>query len=199
MRELLAAKEWRTSSRRDASGGAWHISKGGQVLPVVVSARAELVKLDGNDKPYFSITGEVYNPRSRRRGGDGCIMGGCIHDVIVSYWPQVQPLVNLHLSDIDGVPMHAADNAAYWAGLTKYQPLDVERLTRHLRITADIAADMVAWVGNFYGDNADAYDAITTPAMAWAAAIEEYDLATRWAAEASEARGMLHEVARGAA
>ena len=196
MRELLAAREWRLSSRRDVSGGAWHISKGGQVLPVVVLARAELVKLDGNDKPYFSITGEVYNPRSRRCGGDGCIMGGAIHDVIVSYWPHLQPLVNIHLSDIDGVPMHAAANAAYWAGLTKYQPLDVAALACHLRITADMAADMVAWVANFYGDNVEAFDAITTPTMAWAAAIEEYDLTTRWAVEASEARALLHEVAR---
>ena len=169
------------------------------MLPVVVLARAELVKLGGNEKAYFSITGEVYNPRSRRRGGDGCIMGGAIHDVIVSYWPHLQPLVNIHLSDIDGVPMHAAANAAYWAGLTKYQPLDVATLARHLRITADMAADMVAWVANFYGDNVEAFDAITTPSMAWEAAIDAYGLASRWAVEASEARAMLHEVVRGAA
>ncbi len=197
--ELIAAKEWRTSSRRDASGQAWHISKGGQVLPVVVLARAELVKLDGNDKAYFSITGEVYNPRSRRRGGDGTLICGAIHDVIVSYWPHLQPLVNIHLSDIDGVPMHAAANAAYWAGLTKYQPLDVAALARHLRITADMAADMVAWVANFYGETAEAFDAITTPTMAWEAAIDAYGLAARWAVEASAARAMLHEVVRGAA
>lgn len=197
--EFIAAKEWRTSSRRDASGHAWHISKGGQVLPVVVLARAELVKLDGNDKAHFSITGEVYNPRSRRRGGDGTLICGAIHDVIVSYWPHLQPLVNIHLADIDGVPMHAASNAAYWAGLTKYQPLDVAALARHLRITADMAADMVAWVANFYGETAEAFDAVTTPSMAWEAAIDAYGLAARWAVEASEARAMLHEVARGAA
>lgn len=199
MSELLAAKEWRTSSRRDVEGNAWHISKGGQVLPVVVSARGELVKLDGNAKAYFSITGEVYNPRSRRRGGDGFIMGGAIHEVILAYWPNLAPLVNVHLSDIDGVPMHAAANAAYWAGLSKYQSRDLVKLAQHLRVSVEVAEDMALWVDNFYGDNLAAFDAITTPDMAWAAAIEEYNLATRWAVEASEARAMLHEVARGAA
>jgi hypothetical protein len=194
---LLAAREWRVTSRRNAAGDPWHISKGGQVLPVVIVARAELVRLGGNAKHHYSITGEVYNPRARRRYSDGVITGGAIHDIIAEYWPQLAPLINIHLADIDGVPMHAADNAAYWAGLTKYHARAIDTLARHLRVTHEIAADMAGWVDNFFGDTPAAYDSVTTPAMAWAAAIDHYDLPGQWLNDADIARGLLHPVSVG--
>lgn len=59
---------------------------------------------DGCDpkQPYFSVT------------VDGRDFGGCCHDIVLKMRPDLQPLVNLHLSDLDGAPMHAFENAVYW-------------------------------------------------------------------------------------
>jgi hypothetical protein len=54
------------------------------------------------DKPYFSVTGETKH---------SC---GCLHDEILKSRPDLKPLVDLHLSDLDGVPMHAEANGWYW-------------------------------------------------------------------------------------
>lgn len=61
----------------------------------------------GNQAPYFSITGEVYKGRR-------CETAGCLHEEILRHCPEYQPLVDLHLSDIAGVPMHAAANSNYF-------------------------------------------------------------------------------------
>jgi hypothetical protein len=194
-RELIAGREWIRSTTLDAAGEPWHVSKSGQVLPVVVKVRGELVHLAGNARPYFSVTGEVYNPRSRRNGGDGCIMAGCIHDIAVHYFPAVAPVVAVHLADDNGVPMHAAANAAYWAGLTKYQPADLATLARHLRLPEIETEDIARWVWNFYGDNPDAFDAVTTPAAAMLAAFEEFGLPERWQTDAARALAVLRREA----
>lgn len=68
-------------------------------------AKAELSWHKGNAKPYFSLTGDGMD-----RGSE---FGGCCHDDILKHWPDLQPLVDLHLSDIDGVPMHAEANGWY--------------------------------------------------------------------------------------
>lgn len=54
------------------------------------------------DRNYFSITADGY-----RR----C---GCLHDEILELNPALKPFVDLHLSDLDGVPMHAEANGWYW-------------------------------------------------------------------------------------
>lgn len=51
---------------------------------------------------YFSITADGY-----RR----C---GCLHDEILELRPDLKCFVDLHLSDLDGVPMHAEANGWYW-------------------------------------------------------------------------------------
>lgn len=53
-------------------------------------------------KQYFSITANAY-----RRGG-------CLHDEILELRPDLKPFVDLHSSDLDGVPMHAVANGFYW-------------------------------------------------------------------------------------
>jgi hypothetical protein len=64
------------------------------------------------NKPYFSITGDIH---SRESFSDSSfICGGCIHDEISSIRPDLKPFVDLHLSDLDGVPMHAEENGFYW-------------------------------------------------------------------------------------
>ena len=193
---LLAANQWTKSSTLDPNGRPWHVSRSGNVLPVRVQARAQLIHLHANPRPYFSITGEVFNPRSRRAGGDGTITGGAIHETILHYWPQLAPLVEIHLSDDTGEPMHAAANAAYWSGLTKYQAADLDKLTRHLHVPRDVAADLMSWVHNYYGDNPEAYDNITTPTQAWAATLEDHKISQiYWQPQAAAALALLNKVA----
>jgi hypothetical protein len=192
--KLLAAREWATTIYKDPNGEPWHVSASGNVMSVVIKVRAQLIHLDGNARPHFSITGEVYNPRSRRRNGDGTITCGCIHDLIVHYWPELADMVAVHLSDDTGAPMHAAANASYFMGLSKYAGYDVATLARHLRVTESKANDIAQWVFNFYGDSPDAYDSITTPTMAAQAAIEHFDLAEMWREQIAQVMARLNPV-----
>lgn len=70
-----------------------------------ITATAQLSWLRGNAKPYFSLTAE-----GRDHGSE---FGGCCHDEILKHWPDLKPLADLHLSDIDGIPMHAEANGWY--------------------------------------------------------------------------------------
>lgn len=92
----------------------------GENKPVLLEVKAELIKLEGNQFPYFSITGNIKKTDKRYR--DPYIMGGCIHEEILKHFPQLAPLVDVHLSGADGQPIHAEANARYWAGLSKYEP-----------------------------------------------------------------------------
>ena len=61
----------------------------------------------GNQLPYFSITAEERI--------DGRVTAfGCTHDEILLAHPELADMVALHLSDINGVPMHAVENGWYW-------------------------------------------------------------------------------------
>jgi len=65
----------------------------------------------GDQKPYFMVTGELYHGRVKTREPEMC---GCIHEEILKAFPSMTDIVALHLSDIDGIPMHAAANGYYW-------------------------------------------------------------------------------------
>jgi hypothetical protein len=56
----------------------------------------------GNSAPHFHITATVTDHRGQFESG------GCQHELILQHFPQFADLVSLHLSDISGVPMHAA-------------------------------------------------------------------------------------------
>lgn len=105
--------------------------------------------IKGNRLPYFSLTFESWD-------GFREDVFGAAHEEIIRLWPDLAPLAALHLSDINGVPRHAAGNGFYWlAGAvghgfgdryhggngsdakTPEQCLNI--LAKHLRISADEA------------------------------------------------------------
>lgn len=96
---------------------------------------------------YFSVTGDI----NRRAKNHRWIFmaGGCIHDDIQQQFPWAAPLIALHLSDEHGVPMHAVENAWYWAGGTRWNgkgpsnPPNAVHLSSHLRIDIEVAEGMV--------------------------------------------------------
>ena len=115
----------------------------------------------GQQSPYFSITGEIRDSRVRR--DNGIIACGCLHEDILKTWPDLADLVAMHLSDIDGQPMHAEANALYWANgaLSARHGLDMpvyhgsngssaktpeecrEILARHLRLSGSEPAELL--------------------------------------------------------
>lgn len=119
-----------------------------------LTVKAELSYLKGNSAPYFSLTADLDEQSKTGRWRE--IAGGCMHDEIAKHAPKYAPLIRLHLSDIYGVPMHAAGNANYmacggcWLG-SQWLPLEAgyktratdeqcrERLARHLRISDAVA------------------------------------------------------------
>jgi hypothetical protein len=132
-----------------------------------ISANVAIVDLAlKTQKPYFSITGKMWPIDSRGLpvGRDAGI-SGCIHEAIDKYFPELHNYIALHLSDIDGVPMHAEANALYYAGATKYQDAaNVKHQSNHLRITqafAEYLIDALAvgkvepWLPDFLAPVAD--------------------------------------------
>ena len=111
MEQIIARNKW----ERSISGKPYGVAK-----LVKITVNAELVKIEGNSYPYFSLTGEI--SRNDKRFRDPIITCGCIHEEILHYFPQLAPLAVVHLSAADGQPMHSEANARYWAGLTKYEP-----------------------------------------------------------------------------
>jgi hypothetical protein len=111
METIIASNEWQMTLDGELYG---------ESKPVVLEVEAQLVKREGNSYPYFTITGEIRKTDKCYR--DPVIMCGAIHDEILRYFPELTPLVEVHLSAPDGVPMYAEENARYWAGLTKYEP-----------------------------------------------------------------------------
>ena len=70
--KLLAAKEWNKVFYAD--GEKYRLQ-----------VRAELIHLDGNSSPYFSIGGDIF--RLARNGRKVWESGGCIHEEIVKHFP----------------------------------------------------------------------------------------------------------------
>lgn len=70
-------------------------------------AKAEIVSRSGQ-RPYFGVTGDL-----RERGK--WVAGGCMHDEVREYFPELAPYLRWHLTSTDG-PMHYLANAMYHAG-----------------------------------------------------------------------------------
>lgn len=118
--------------------------------------------IQGNSLPcFFSVTVEAPDHMN--------VTTGCAHDDVLAKHPDLSDIVALHLSDTDGVPMHALENAWYWwsdyEGRGAFPRGDHDRLdilAKHLRVTraevdaldlptfrmsgAEIPAEFVAYI-----------------------------------------------------
>jgi hypothetical protein len=65
-----------------------------------------------NGHEDFSLTAYIYEKRGNNRWID--VGGGCCHEHILGLRPDLAPFAALHLSDMNGAPMHGAANAFYW-------------------------------------------------------------------------------------
>ena len=94
--------------------------------PVLITATVRYDDQCGNGHNTFSITASTT---------DGC--GGCLHDEIARYFPELAPLIAWHLVSSDG-PLHYLENTMYWLGRRGYRdgkPGDPPNLD-HARKTA---------------------------------------------------------------
>ena len=111
----------------------------------VLKASCKLRSL-GWQAPAFSVTGRIFDRHGKLESG------GTLHVDILTSFPGLDPIVDLHLSDSEGVPMHDEENGWYWAGGTRWNgsapgdPPNAGHLARHLRINAEMAADIVGKV-----------------------------------------------------
>jgi hypothetical protein len=85
----------------------------GAILEVTVST----------ENNYFSVTGSYYEklPQGQKyfdyKEFNGSKFehteGGCIHERVLKSFPQLQKVVNLHLSNLEGEPMYMVANGMY--------------------------------------------------------------------------------------
>jgi len=92
-----------------------------------IEATATLHKI-GNQTPFFSITGRIVE-------GGRVSVCGAIHDEILKAFPELHDLVSMHLSDMDGLPLHSFENGKYWAGFTKWEDGNPKSLSELWRIS----------------------------------------------------------------
>jgi hypothetical protein len=176
--QTLARNEW----RKTIAGEEY-----GETKPLEIIVKAELVKRGGNSLPYFSITGTIKKTDKRYR--DPVITCGAIHDEILEHFPELEPLVTVHLSEPDGQPMHAEANARYWAGLCTYadgSPMGEYKprmLAEHLQADRKTAEEVKK--GFEMG-------------LPWERITDTLKLNELWSEQAAAARALLNDVKAGA-
>ena len=94
-------------------------------------AKAVLHRI-GNQKPYFSLTGRVVKDGRE-------VTSGAIHEEILEAFPEIEDIAKLHLSDIEGKPMHSFENGKYWAGFTRWEEANSKHLASLWRISENRA------------------------------------------------------------
>jgi hypothetical protein len=169
-----------------------------------ILATAELHHLAGNARPYFSVTMELHNLRCREDSPNRVESAGAAHEEILRYFPQLAPVVALHLADDRGVPMYAVANGAYWLGLTdpRYLPDGAPRLDHFAslwRITPGQAQEFYEQVRAV--KPAEAADDLTEDQrqrQAWAKALSDLAAAQgeRWQREANDALALIRNLAK---
>lgn len=165
---------------------------------------AKAYHIGGNSHPHFSVTGDISTPAERRRG-DGQA-GGCLHDEALAVWPEIEPIIRLHLSNADdGAPIHAESNGYYWlAGIVgglgeKYHggsgnsgksPAEcLKILADHLRVPFNEADRIATAIAATFRDSGS-----EAAKAAFAAYIDEQR--PRWAQEAKDGLALIEKLAR---
>jgi len=138
-----------------------------------IRVTAGLHKLEGNEHPYFSVTAQIWGSH-----GTGY---GMQHEVVRRIFPELEPVIALHLCDPDGVPMHAFANAKSHLGIGEYSKLNLDALARHLRISQEEAAALKTRGDGFPGD-------------AWLQSYVDQQR-PRWKAEAEAAVALIRRLA----
>ena len=87
----------------------------------------------GTDNRYWSLTGTIWEWKTARQDSNiaSC---GAMGEQLAEMEPWLKQFHDLHLSDLDGAPMHAVANGQYHLGLTKWNDFDIDATSRHLRI-----------------------------------------------------------------
>lgn len=166
----------------------------GYRVPLTFRVEGGLHYLRGNAAPYFSLT----YTQHRKGFPNQCYSGGAGHDAILRYFPRFADLAALHLSTIDGAPMHAEASGWYslagalgGAGETYHAgngspavtPAGcLARFAAHCRITLAEAEAIRAECSAEYANNPDGW-----PAVRATMALRLDDMRPRWRAEAAAA------------
>lgn len=132
----------------------------------------------GNQSPYFSVTASIQEPRAA-----DIAAGGCLHDDIAQHWPELRPIIALHLSDEWGVPMHAAANGIYHLGYGPFGSWRAAVAASHFRITEAKAIELRERIASGSGHDEEKY------------AEEIKGMMPRWQDEAADALNILGRLA----
>jgi hypothetical protein len=157
-----------------------------------------LLEINISTERGFSITADFFENRHRPAGNNSprrWVAGGCLHDEILQVCPELKPFVDLHLSNLDGVPMHALENGFYWlakvAGIPQEYGPDQEKetcfsyLCNHLRVDSVDGARIVEACMGIYQQGKNAKDHFSK--------IVE-SMKPRWKAEAESAISLLEKL-----
>jgi hypothetical protein len=199
-----------------------------------------LINLTKNDVKHTSyakdrpLTPEVFctvQIEARQPGGklspgfsvtvNGKDFGGCCHDLVVAARPDLAPLVALHLSDLDGVPMHALANGEHWfsgilddivgaaypyrptAGRDTRTPAECRDIARdHFRVSDEEIDAMIAGAREAVAEARALYERRLVPLSAVKAELHAYladevaKLTPRWKAEAEAGTALLRTLTR---
>jgi hypothetical protein len=100
--------------------------------------------IKGNGKPYFTLTADGFD--------HGSEFGGCCHELILKHFPEFADLAALHLSDIDGVPMHALENGFYLLGGSHRKRPNYAGAASHFRIRLAQARELTKLFGDSFSE-----------------------------------------------
>lgn len=100
-------------------------SKNGVTYRVNVSAK--LADECKNGHSDFSVTADVYSIKSPGRPRLECC--GCCHEEVAKAFPELKPVIALHLCNHLGQPMHPVENSMYFLKESAQKGADYMRIT----------------------------------------------------------------------